>query len=285
VSAEFAIDRVYTLAEMFNRLETLGDGAPRRKDIVQRLDKIEEVSAELAKLLASADDISLSRLHTGGTGIGMFRRFFESDLMKDADVDGLPAPARCDVKAKPDGWVVRLNALSQYVGTVRTNFLISKGIEDPDRVDRGGNTNLVREEFGSARYQLVQEGWHVFDVFRPDEATGTEGGKFHLFLCAIFELATGLDPEEHSKLMPQIKKACALNRDLKALQLRERSLLRELNKLPPTRKNSRRIREIEEEAGHLASKIFTLLGQIWPSSWSPSGLGNIPADEGVGHSP
>jgi hypothetical protein len=89
VSEEFAISRVYDLARMFNGVQTLTNGAPRRKDIVECLDKLE-----------------------------------------------------------------------------RTNFLMSKGIDDPDRVDRGGNTNLIREDFGSAQYQLVQEGRQASDKLK-----------------------------------------------------------------------------------------------------------------------
>jgi hypothetical protein len=276
VSEEFAIDRAYALATMFNGVQVLTDGAPRRKDIVQRLDKLEQAAAAFADVLESLDDITRQRLQTAGTGIGLFRECFPNDLMTKANVDGLPRPSSAGENGIQCQWVIQVRALSQYAGAVRTNFLMSKGIDDPDRVDRGGNTNLIREDFGSARYQLVHQGWHVYDMFKPDEATGTEGGPFHLFLCAIFEFATGELAEEHSKLMPLVKRACTLNRELKALRLREDELLLELNDLPPNRASQPRTREIEKEGAELGDKILALLGQIWPSGGSASRQGNIP---------
>jgi hypothetical protein len=279
VSEEFAVERVYTLAMMFNRVQILTDGAPRRKDIVEGLDKLELAAAALADVLDSLDDITRHRLQTGGTGIGSFRKYFSNDLMKNANVDGLPRPSSAGEEKTQCQWISQTRALSQYAGAVRTNFLLSKGIDDPDRVDRGGNTNLMKEDFGSARYQLVQDGWHVYDLFKPDEQTGTEGGPFHLFLCTIFEFATGQLPEEHSKLMPLVKKACNVNRELKVLRLRENKLQREFNRLLPTRANQPRLCEIEQEAIEVGGKIFELLGQIWPSGGSRSRPGNIPGPE------
>jgi hypothetical protein len=276
VSQEFAVERVYALATMFNGVQILTDGAPRRKDIVESLDKLEHAAAAFADVLESLDDITRHRLQTGGTGIGLFRKYFSNDLMKKANVDGLPRPSSAGEEKTQCQWISQTRALSQYAGAVRTNFLMSKGIDDPDRVDRGGNTNLIKEDFGSARYQLVQEGWHVYDLFKPDEQTGTEGGPFHLFLCAIFEFATGQLAEEHSKLMPLVKKACNFNRELKVLRLRENELQFEFNRLPPTRANQPRLREIEQEAMEVGGKIFELLGQIWPSGGSRSRGGNIP---------
>jgi hypothetical protein len=286
VSQELAIDRVYALATMFNRVQILTDGAPRRKDVVESLDKLENAAAAFADVLESLDDITRHRLQTGGTGMGLFKKFFpnelmKNDLMKQANVDGLPRPSGDGEEGTQCQWIIQARALSQYAGAVRTNFFISKGIEDPDRVDRGGNTNLIKEDFGSARYQLVQEGWHVYDLFKPDEQTGTEGGPFHLFLCAIFEFATGQLAEEHSKLMPLVKKACNINRELKALCLQENQLLCELNVLPPTRANQPRLREIEQEVQELSDKIYALHAEIWPSGGSRSRPGNIPRAVGA----
>jgi hypothetical protein len=276
VSWELAVNRVCYLAATFNRVQILTDGAPRRKDIVESLDKLERAAAAFADVLESLDDITRHRLQTGGSGIGLFKKYFSNDLMIRANVDGLPLPSGVGDEGIQCQWIIQARALSQYAGAVRTNFLISKGIEDPDRVDRGGNTNLIKEDFGSARYQLVQEGWHVYDLFKPDEQTGTEGGPFHLFLCAIFEFATGQSPEEHSKLMPLVKKACNFNRELKARRVREDKLLCELDHLPPTRANQPQIREIEEEVGKLHSEMYEFHTELWPSGGSRSRPGNIP---------
>jgi hypothetical protein len=53
VSEEFAVERVYALARMFNGVQILTDGAPRRKDIVEGLDKLELTAAAFADVLES----------------------------------------------------------------------------------------------------------------------------------------------------------------------------------------------------------------------------------------
>jgi hypothetical protein len=276
VSEELAIERVWALATTLNRVQILTQGAPRRKDVVNSLDKLERAAAEFADTLESLDDITRHRLQTGGSGLELFGKYYPNELMNTANVDGLPRPAETGEKGTQCQWISQARALSRYAGAVRTNFLISKGIDDPDHVDDGGNTNLIKEDFGSARYQLVQEGWHVYDLFKPGEQTGTEGGPFHLFLCAIFDFATGQPPEEHSKLMPLVKTACKLNRELKALRIREDELLDEFNLLPPTRANQPRLRQIEGDVRELRGQIDTLLAAVWPSGGRRPRQGRLP---------
>jgi len=264
ISEEVAIERVDVLAKQFNQVEFLNNGAPRRKDVVDNLNKLEELAAGLAEFMTSLDDFTRRRLQTAGSGNDLYRTLFSNQVMKNAYVDALPHPSSPGGDGNDCAWMIALNALSQYAGFVRTNFLLSKGIEDPDKADRGGNTNLAKELYGPARQYFVQEGWYVYDMFKPGEASGTEGGAFHLFLCDVFEYATGKEPEEHSKLMPFIKTACRVNRRLKALRLRENELLIELNDLPPTRANQRRTDEIEQEAASVWGEIYELLGEVWP---------------------
>jgi hypothetical protein len=207
------------------------------------------------------------RLQTAGSGISTYRELFSSPLMDEAGVDGLPEPSNQNKDGEQCGWVRALSALSQYAGLTRTTFLISKGIEDPDSPDKGGNTSLYKNLYGSAAWHLVQEGWFLYDMFKPDEASGTEGGPFHLFLQDVFEYATGLEPEEHAKLNHWLKKCCAPLRQMKRLRKREGELDSELANLDPTRTNQARMEVLVAEQTVVAREIYDLWPALQPFSY------------------
>jgi hypothetical protein len=209
ISEELAFARVWTLAEQFNKREYLDRDAPRAKHVLQKLERLENLASELGQELKSTDDMTRHLLQTAGTGI----RFDEDE------------PARGGAKPRPDPLpVVRDGAisdgqlvddlllLSRYFAWVQATFRATGSMASADAPDKGGNTNLYRRLYRSARWWLVNEGWHTYDLFKPGEATGTEGGPFHLFLCAVFELATGEMPEENSKLTHLLKSLTKLNR-------------------------------------------------------------------------
>jgi hypothetical protein len=80
-------------------------------------------------------------------------------------------------------------------------------------VDRGGNTNLFKEEHGSPDSNLVKSGWIVFEIFQPGKATGTTtNGAFHEFLGHVYAYATGKNPEDYSGLAVWIKTLAVLLR-------------------------------------------------------------------------
>lgn len=211
LSKELAFERVWMLAAAFNRHSKLEETAPRSKAVIDQLRAIEVKTGELARLFASLDDVTRHRLRTGGTGISYSAELLDP-VVDGADIEGLPGPAGWDDAGHRPRWIARLESLSCYVNHVEKMFLVSKGIENPDVPDKGGNRNLYKDLHGSARWALAHEGWHIYELFKPEEASGTEGGPFHRFLMHVFEYATGLDPEEHSKLMHAVKTVCKANR-------------------------------------------------------------------------
>jgi hypothetical protein len=267
ISEELAAERIEMLARQFNKIDFLNQGAPRPKQVVERLNQLEILTKELAEVLESLDDMTRHRLQTAGSGLYTYRKFFSSPLMEDACVDGLPAPSSQEGDVEQCAWVRRLLALSQYAGLVRSTFLISKGIEDPDLPDKGGNTSLYKNLYGSAAWHLVQEGWHLYDMFKPDEASGTEGGPFHLFLHDVFEYATGLEPEENAKLNYWLKRCCGSNRRMKQLRQRERDLDAKLAALDPTRANQERIAVLLSECEAVRREIYDLWPALHPFSY------------------
>jgi hypothetical protein len=262
VSKESACDRVYALAQSYRSRVILNNGAPRRKDFLEKLDKLEQVAGELARLVSGLDDMAIHYIQTAGSGITGHREYFPTAVMKEADVDGLPQVGE---DSRTCAWVRRLSALSQYVNATRTTFLISKNVESGDEpADKGGNTSLYKEIYGPPNWYLVQEGWHIYDLFKPDQATGHVDGPFHGFLKHVFEFATGLEPEEHSKLAFWLKKLCKLNREMKELRLRENELGLELNRLTPIVDQAREV-EIYAEHDRIDRRMAVLWPQIYPS--------------------
>jgi hypothetical protein len=220
LSEEYAIEQVKILAHNFNQQTALERDAPRSKDVVEELQKLETLAGELARYMRSLNDMTRHRLHTAGSGIDVFLSYWATTSSRQADVHGLPKPGgdRSDDNCP---WVQRLEALSEYAGQTVNGFLISKGIEDVDRPDKGGNTDLFKEAFGSARWSLVNQGWHIFETFKPGTSTGTDHGPFHRFLLDVFKYATGDDSEDSTKLMPWIKHVVKANRQAQKLAERD----------------------------------------------------------------
>jgi hypothetical protein len=227
LSEEYAVGQVVRLADAFNRHLGLESTALRSKHVIDELNKLETLTGELTRHMRSLADETRHRLHTAGSGIDRFFDFCTSQWAEQADWRGLPVPGGDDEWDNQSPWIERLEGLSRYANETLGAFLISKGIDDVEKPDKGGNTNLFKEDFGSARWQFVSQAWHSFEAFKPGMSSGTEGGPFHLFLLDVFEYATGLDPEEHSKLMPYIKQVVPVNRKQAELTKREYALIEE----------------------------------------------------------
>lgn len=233
-SRELAESHVQNLAREFNGVEWLAKGAPRLKHVIDELNEIQNDAAKLAERLTSLNHITRRYLHTAGGGFDDFAKFVKDWAYDNAFPESLPRPAGPTDDGNNCKWITALTALSQYAALVRTNVLATRGIRGLEKADRGGNTNLVKEKYGPPRQFLAREAWYVYDSFRPDEATATVGGGFHLFVCEVFEYATGKQADsDGNDLMRFIKKICVVNRRLKALRARERELMDAWVEPPP----------------------------------------------------
>jgi hypothetical protein len=223
------------------------------------------------------------RLQTAGSGISSFSKFVHFPLMDEADVAGLPTPAGWNPPDTEFRWVHRLKALSEYCGSVRGSFLITKGIDNADVPDKGGNTNLYKALYGSPRWMLAQEGWLLYELFKPGTGTGTEGGPFHLFLMDVFEFATGLDPEEHSKLERWLKHVPKVNRRLQEIRVEEVNLIRMQCAIDSPKEKfalgerQKRHAEVEEKMAALERERYDLWAELYPYSYPSKKTGNKPA--------
>jgi hypothetical protein len=212
-------------ARNLNRRIAVENEAPRIGQITERADKILSMTVELHDFLKSSDAATLFVIRSGG---------HDSGILQEA------------VQFKHGPTIEHVvETLRQFASGLHVNVA---SFVDRFPNDKGGNTNYYKRIAGAARLQLVQDSIFVFDRFRPEEAKGTEGGIFHQFLMAIFEYATGLDPESHSKLLRYLKdvtKAYRLRRkaEVKHEQLFEQQEL--LRRRP--KQNAAKIQELQAQ--------------------------------------
>jgi hypothetical protein len=133
--------------------------------------------------------------------------------------------------------------------------------------DRGGRTNMFKEDEGIPRWRLVTDCLYIHQIFKPGVATSTEGGSFHTFVLNVFEYATGKEGETFAKVDYWIKRLVKATRDEEALRLRGRALEDELDKmaLSPDRSEERMKRFVaimKQKRAILAERE-----KLWAITW------------------
>jgi hypothetical protein len=214
---------VEELAQTLNRRLAVENEAPRIGQITERADKVLSLTVELHDFLKSLDAATLFVIRSGGHDFGILQEAVQS-------------------KHGPNVESV-IETLRQFALALDLNVSL---FVDRFPSDNGGNTNYYKRTIGAARLQLVQDAIFAFDRFRPEEAKGTEGGIFHQFLMAIFEYATGLDPESHSKLLRYLKDVTKAYRLRRTAEVRHEQLFEQqklLRRRP--KQNAGRIQELE----------------------------------------
>lgn len=194
--------RITQLAKRFNKLRFASKGAPRAGHVTRNLENVAIKSRQLATCLSSLDDYSrdwLLRPRAPSAG-GPDPRL----LHKNARAADLPPPSSV---ANGDGeLVVQLNALAQYARLMVEEFEKWSALNTPFPLnDRGGNTNMITQWYGTASEALVIGAYHIYEDFRPGKARTTEDGSFHTFINQVFLYATGRRKGQ-SSLYTQIKR-------------------------------------------------------------------------------
>jgi len=216
---------------------------------------------ELADALKSLDDYSRDELLIPTKYLDGSDRIVQ--LYKEAGGTDLPTPETAE-KAASDGAIVQcLLALEEYVSYRLDSFTSWRGFDTP--VDKGGNTNLLKERYGPPAWWMVRHAWIVFENCRPGQAKSTEDSPFHRFVNHIYEYATG-ETEENSTLLNWIKKLARALRYHDALLQQLGPLEVELDDLkldPPTPERDARISQLEAELPALRQRVvdaFIALG-------------------------
>jgi hypothetical protein len=249
------------LATEFNARSLLIEGAPRRKTVVDNLRRVAEAATELAAALVALDDYS--RKHPLIASKYLQGQDPITRAYKTAEGMHLPTPETEENPASDGVIVPRLLALHEYVSW-RVDELA--GWSEPDTpVDKGGNTNLLKERFGPPAWYIVRHAWVLFENCKPGEATASENGPFLRFVNHVYEYATG-ETEENSTLLNWIKKLARLLRHHDLLLQRLGPLEVELDDLkldPPTPERDARIAQLEATLPALRQEVvdaFLVLG-------------------------
>lgn len=196
VCVRCAGNEIQALAVLYNSNTILNRNAPRAKAVALQVEAVRDSAQQLVKVILSLDDYARSAFQKFG-GSGSLDLPTHAGCMDDY-MEEDPEDLDCE-------WVRNLNALIGAANATSKGFRRSRGAGNGQLVDRGGNTNLYKQDSQSPDFNLVVDGWHLFEKFRPNEAKGTEGGSFHLFLQCIYEYATGLEAEQNSGLSTWIK--------------------------------------------------------------------------------
>jgi hypothetical protein len=224
LSKRVAIQLVSGIARRFNFNEYVARDAPRFSDVVERLKEFERLSAQLAEHIEASDDLTLRILRLGFVELG--HKDPLRKLMEDADVQALSHP-----QGKRSPWARRLFSLSKYAQVSEQRLVQRRERQGRSIDDRGGRTNMFKEDEGIPRWRLVIDLLYIHQIFKPGVATSTEGGPFHRFVLNVFEYATGKEGEVFAKVDYWIKKLVKATRDDETLRLRSNALQDELDKM------------------------------------------------------
>ena len=235
-----ARNQVESLAQHYLLDDHLNKDAPRTN--VAGLRKFAGLLSTLANCAETLNDCERISLQLNFLGIPL------SQITERADLAGLPLPGLIDGGKRSAPFIRHLDALASHV-----NSVIESG------VDKGGNTNFHKRLWGSARSNLVEVGWTVFEAFKPRMATGSEQGPFHNFLDAVFEYATGQEGCEHARLFDWVKKWARDNRRSDCLLTKLNELELERKRLVTSGTSPRRLKKILHEQDAIHDEHFFLL--------------------------
>jgi hypothetical protein len=205
-----ARDEVIELARGFLRWDGIVRGAPRSKEIVQRLTDLQLSLWSVVEQIQSTDD--WTRFH--------LREKELSDLPQEHrfDASWMPEPASSNA-----GDFARLaqkfaDFIDEPIATIRA--LMGGG----EVIDQGGRQNHAERYVGNPKAHLVREAFDVFDNFHPGIATSAEGADFHTFVHRVYELATAEHDEDKAVITYLIKTLIKPLRELKAVDQEAQSI-------------------------------------------------------------
>jgi hypothetical protein len=257
LSKKLAIRLVNGIARRYNYNEYVARDAPRFSDIVESLTEFERLSAALAEHIEQSDDLTIRILQ-----LGFARRDRGKDpllkLMKDADVQALTTPRSL--------WARRLFSLSKCANLNRQRLVQSRERQGRSINDRGGRTNMFKEDEGIPRWRLVTDLLYVHQIFKPGAATTTEGGPFHRFVLDVFEYATGKEGEVFAKVEYWIKKLVKPTRDDEALRLRSDALHGELDQMPVGDHSEEALKKVVAKIREIRA-ITEEREKLWAITW------------------
>ena len=140
-------DAIQKLAVEYNTNRLLNEGAPRAKDVQNEIDAVRSATDRLLTALLSMNDYS-RKAFSGYSDFPVYVGFF----------DGEADPPAYDQYSDFDSELIRtLLGVRDAADAVSASYQEERA--NPHFLDRGGNTNLFKEEHGSPDSNLVRNGW------------------------------------------------------------------------------------------------------------------------------
>jgi hypothetical protein len=180
-SKELAHRYVVGLAEKFRQDSFLVKNAPRIGAEAKEIIHIRSLAAALR--IALRDSSDLTRIAFQVACIKFDDGLAEDPLIQQCNAAGLPLPGEIGARGEASEWERTLAGLDVFLGHCLRQC--------SQKIDKGGATNAYKSEWGSPGSALVESAWHVFNMFRPGKATGTDNGPFQIFVETVAEYATG----------------------------------------------------------------------------------------------
>lgn len=257
-------ENIVDIATKFNARTLLMEGAPRKKTVAKNLRRVSEAASSLADALVGLDNYSREYL---GVLDDLDRIRPMVNAYEAAAASTLPKPETEQEPASDGRFVETLVALERYV-SLRLEWLTGCDASEA-AVDKGGNTNLLKEELGPQAWYIIRRCWIVFENCRPGEATSSETGAFAAFVNAVYEYATG-ETEENSTLLNWTKKLAKLLRrhDVLLQKLGSHEVeLEDLKGGPSTAEREARIAELDAEIPNIRRQVVDAFLATNPSNF------------------
>lgn len=254
---KFIVDIAIAYNERVLRIER----APRLKTVHENLTLVAKAARSLADELIALDDYSREHLI-------VLDRFDQCTILayqyEAAAASRLPKPRSAEMDS--DGDLVKdLLALERYIASRLRDVA---GWNASDAIDKGGNTNVMKQKLGPPAAYLINCCWYAFENCRPGEATSSENGPFVKFLNSVHEFATG-KIEENTTLLNWTKKLAKPMRRHDVLVQDFFKLENELERLrsePESELSNAQIAKLEAEIERAKTTLFEALREINPTN-------------------
>ncbi len=214
-SEELARERIEQAARDYNASAYFRSKAPRFSDLERELDSLADQARSMKEAIASCGFFALMALRKARENGPKWIEFSVK-----ANIEGLPS-GLADPSRTNSAWLGQLEAFERFAKATLRKEQNLRATNGRGRRDKGGNTNLWIEYFGSPERNLVSDALALFDHFKPGQATGTDGGLFHQFVLAIYEYATGQEGEDRSTLYRWVKDLVQPSREDRALEQKQ----------------------------------------------------------------
>lgn len=207
---EHAEHQIFEIARSYNWHRLLNSKSPWSMVVKKSLDDFITGTAVAFRAMQGLDDYARFMFEVCADHPSF------SKLHAKAKGKGLPLCSFSGRSDRVSPWLIQLNALNQLARQQRALIDMIAG------EDRGGRSSLYKDLHISPEHQLIEQGWYLFELFKPGQAKGTLNNQFLIFLQNVYEYATakGANEEGAPALLNKIKQMIGHLRDLQYIRER-----------------------------------------------------------------